>query len=220
MNLEHLLSQAKLLSTPELSDALDYFSLPGVVYGIKPVTGNFTFAGTAWTVRYVPVDHNNPGSVGDYIDQVSERDVVVIDNAGRVDCTVWGGILSQVAAKRGIAGTVINGVSRDTNEAIEARYPIYALGHFMRTGKDRVQVTEVCGPVNLGGTLVNHGDIIVADTDGVVVLEINIAEKVIARAHEMKSIEDEIVKDALNGMSIKDARKKHNYHLLQRNPAK
>lgn len=220
MDIKNLISEAKKLSTPELSDALDYFSLPGVVYELKSVTVNQSFAGTAWTVRYIPVDHNNPGSVGDYIDEVSSQDVVVIDNAGRTDCTVWGGILSQVAAKKGIAGTVIFGVSRDTSEAVEAKYPIHALNHFMRTGKDRVQVKEVRGSVNIGGTLVNHGDIIVADADGVVVLELSIAEKVINRAREMKEIEDEIVKDALDGMSIKDARKKHNYHLLQRKPLK
>lgn len=220
MNIESLIIEAKKLSTPELSDALDYYSLPGVVYGLKSVTGHHSFAGRAWTVRYIPVDHNNPGSVGDYIDQVGNNDVVVIDNAGRTDCTVWGGILSQVAAKKGIAGTVINGVSRDTNEAINAGYSIFALSNFMRTGKDRVQVAEVCGSVNLCGTLVNHGDIVVADTDGVVILELSIAEKVIIRARDMKQIEDEIVKDALSGMSIKEARQKHNYHLLQRNPTK
>ena len=220
MEITELISAAKKLTTAELSDALDYFSLPGVVYGMKPVSGNYSFVGTAWTVRYIPVDHYNPGSVGDYIDQVTDQDVVVIDNAGRTDCTVWGGILSQVAAARGIAGTVIYGVSRDTEEAKEVSYPIFALGNFMRTGKDRVQVTEVRGAVNLGGTVVNHGDIICADIDGVVVLDIRHAEKVITRALEMHMIESEIIRDALDGMSIKEARKKHNYHLLQRNPIK
>lgn len=220
MNIENLIDSAKKLSTPEISDALDYFSLPGVVYGLKPITGNYSLVGRAWTISYMPVDHKNPGSVGDYIDQVQENDVIVIDNSGRTDCTVWGGILSQIAAKKGISGTIINGVSRDTNEAIKSNYPIYSLGHFMRTGKDRVQVKEVKGVINLGGTLVNHGDIIVADIDGVVVLDLTIAEKVILRAIEMKKCEDAIIKDALDGMSIKDARQKHNYHTLQRNPNK
>ncbi len=219
MDIDSLITIAKKLTTPELSDALDYFSLPGVVHNIKPITKGHSFVGTAWTVRYMPFDNNNPGSVGDYIDSVTDRDVVVIDNAGRTDCTVWGGILSQIASAKKIVGTVIYGVSRDTQEAHDAKYPLFALGNFMRTGKDRVQVTEICGQVNLGGTLVNHGDIIAADVDGVVVIDINHAEKVIKRASEMKVIEDNIVKDALAGMSIKDARKKHNYHLLQRNPS-
>jgi len=220
MNTEQLINEAKQVTTSELSDALDYFSLPGVIYGMKAVTGTYSFVGKAWTVRYIPVELGNPGSVGDYIDQVTDQDVIVIDNAGRTDCTVWGGILSQVAAARGIPGTVIYGVSRDTHEAKEAAYPIYALGHFMRTGKDRVQVAEVCSAINIGGTRVNHGDIIIADIDGVVALDINHAQKVISRAIEMKKIEDEITKDVLAGMSIKDARKKHNYHLIQRNPSK
>lgn len=125
-------------------------------------------------MRYVPVDPDNPGSVGDYIDQVEPGDVVVIDNAGRLDCTVWGGILSQVATAKGIAGTIINGVSRDTDEAINAHYPIYACGNYMRTGKDRVQVAAVVGAVNICGVLVNQGDLIVADIDGAVVIGKNI----------------------------------------------
>ncbi|ELN2738110.1 RraA family protein [Pluralibacter gergoviae] len=218
MNIDELIAAAKTLSTPELSDALDYFSLPGVVYGIKPVTVDRAFVGTAWTVRYIPVDSHNPGSVGDFIDQVTPRDAVVIDNAGRTDCTVWGGILSQLAAHRGIAGTVIHGVCRDTAEARDANYPVYALGNFMRTGKDRVQVAETAGVINLGGTRVCHGDIIAADSDGVVVLDIRNAEKVILRAMETSRLENLITDDVLAGMSIKEARQKHHYHTLQRNP--
>lgn len=98
MNYSEYLAKAKILTTPELADALDFFSLPGTLLGLKAIMGNQKIAGWAWTVRYVPVDSGNLGSVGDYIDHVQPEDVVVIDNAGRWDCTVWGGILSQVAA--------------------------------------------------------------------------------------------------------------------------
>ncbi len=219
MNDAEYLAKVKILTTPELADALDFFSLPGTLLGLKAITGNQKIAGWAWTVRYVPVDPDNPGSVGDYIDHVQPGDVVVIDNAGRQDCTVWGGILSQVAAAKGIAGTIINGVSRDTDEAINAHYPIYACGNYMRTGKDRVQVAAVTDAINMCGVLVNQGDLMVADIDGVVVIGKKHIAQVIDRALEMKEIEDQIVHDALAGMSISAARKKHNYHLLQRNPS-
>ncbi|ANE74389.1 RraA family protein [Dickeya solani] len=220
LNIDLYLEKSKQLSTPELSDALDYFSLPGSLLGIRHIAGNQRIAGTAWTVRYIAVDPDNIGTVGDYIDDVQSGDVVVIDNAARKDCTVWGGILSQLAASKKIAGTVINGVSRDTDEANQSQYPIYALGHYMRTGKDRVQVAAVCEPISISGVTIKNGDVIVADIDGVVVIGRHHLENVIDRALQMQTVERSILSDVLSGMRISDARKKHNYHLLQRNPNK
>src|SRR5919199_6045541 len=131
--------EARDLSTAEISDALDALRLPGSALGLGHVAGQKKIFGPAFTVQYIPVDTASPGTVGDYLDDTPPGAVVVLDNAGRTDCTVWGGILSRLAAHRGIAGTVINGVCRDTAEADEVAYPLYARGRFMRTGKDRVQ---------------------------------------------------------------------------------
>jgi len=68
-----------------------------------------------------------PGTAGDYLDDVHAGDVV-LDNQGRLDCTVWGGILTRLAARKGIAGTVVNGVARDTAVADDLGYPLFARG--------------------------------------------------------------------------------------------
>ena len=77
------------------------------------------------------------------LDDVAPGAVVVIDNGGRLDATVWGDILTWFASARGIAGTVIDGVSRDYDRAAELSYPIFSRGTYMRTGKDRVQVAAI-----------------------------------------------------------------------------
>lgn len=169
-DLAAILPAASKLSTAEISDALDALRLPGSALGVGHIAGDKRIFGPAFTVRYGPVDLATPGTVGDYLDDTPNGAVVVIDNAGRTDCTVWGGILSRTGAHRGIAGTVINGVCRDTAEADAVGYPLYALGRFMRTGKDRVQVEAVNEPISLGDVRVAPGDIIVADQDGVVVV--------------------------------------------------
>ncbi|KAJ5633232.1 hypothetical protein N7490_009571 [Penicillium lividum] len=129
--------------TPGVSDALDKLGIPGQAFNIMPLANyKKTTVGPAFTVRYVPAS-NPPGSVGDFIDDVAIGDVVVIDNGGRTDCTVWGDIMTQYARLRGIAGTVIDGVCRDVNRAIDDEYPIFTAGRWMRTGKDRVQVGGV-----------------------------------------------------------------------------
>lgn len=80
--------------------------------------------------------------------------VVVIDNAGRLDATIWGDILTMVAHRRGIAGTVIDGVCRDISRAWNLGYPIFARDNTMRTGKDRVDLDQINVPVSIGGVRV------------------------------------------------------------------
>ena len=204
------------LSTAEISDALDAFGLPGSALGIGHIAGGTRLLGPAFTVRYVPVDSANPGTVGDYLDDVPAGAIVILDNAGRKDCTVWGGILSQLAARRRIGGTVINGVCRDTPEADEANYPLYACGRFMRTGKDRVEVQAVGEPISLGDVRVAAGDYIVGDLDGIVVVPRGRAVEVFERALTLRAAEHRIVEATLRGTSLAEARRQAAYHTLQR----
>jgi regulator of RNase E activity RraA len=160
------------LDTPAVSDALDRLGIAGQAFGIPPLTPtneSKVTVGPGFTVRYIPAG-DPPGSVGDFIDDVAAGDVVVIDNGGRTDCTVWGDILTQYAGLRGIAGTVIDGVCRDVNLAINEGYSIFTAGRWMRTGKDRVQVGGVNEPVGLGQVHVAPRDLVVADANRVVIV--------------------------------------------------
>ncbi len=213
---ETLIAQARELSTAEISDALDYFRLPGSALGIAPIAGPARLAGPAYTVRFAPVDSAAPGTVGDYLDDIPAGAVAVLDNGGRLDCTVWGGIMSRIAAARGVAGTVVHGVCRDTHEADEAGYALQARSRFMRTGKDRVQVEAVGGPVTLGDVRVCAGDFVVGDADGVVVVPQARAAEVFARASTMRDTEARILAAALGGMKLSEARVRFGYHTLQR----
>ncbi|MCZ2495844.1 RraA family protein [Xylophilus sp. Kf1] len=204
------------LSTAEISDALDALRLPGSALGIRHIAGARKLIGPAFTVRLIPVSLSAPGTVGDFIDDVPAGAVVVIDNGGRLDCTVWGGILSQVAARRGIAGTVVHGTCRDIAEADQAGYPLYATASFMRTGKDRVQVEAVNGPVSLGDVRVMPGDLVCADADGVVVVPRQRSADVFARALDTREKEQRILQAALGGTPLRQAREQFGYHTLQR----
>jgi regulator of RNase E activity RraA len=172
-------------------------------------------AGRAFTVRYVPAGAVR-GTVGDYIDDVEPGDVVVLDNAGRLYCTVWGDILTALAHAKGIAGTAIFGVCRDTARARELGYPIYSSGRFMRTGKDRIEVAEVGAAVSLGDVQVRAGDLVVGDDDGVVVVPRTHEGRVLDLAREIAMTEDRILDDARSGISLAEARRKYGYHTLQR----
>jgi 4-hydroxy-4-methyl-2-oxoglutarate aldolase len=204
--------------TSAISDALDRLGLPGSAHGIAPLANGQRMAGPAFTIRYVAAG-SPPGTVGDYIDEVPAGAVVVLDNAGRTDCTVWGDILTAVAADRGVSGTAINGVCRDTHRALSIGYPIYSRGRFMRTGKDRVEVAEVGGAVNLGDVQVAAGDLVVGDDDGVVVIPAARVDEVLDLAVSISEREAAILADALGSGSLRGARNRYGYHQLQRREA-
>ena len=74
--------RAARLDTATISDALDKLGIAGQCLGIKPLDHRCRLAGRAFTLAYAPVGQP-PGTVGDFIDDVPEGQVVVIDNGGR-----------------------------------------------------------------------------------------------------------------------------------------
>jgi regulator of RNase E activity RraA len=141
--------------------------------------------------------------------------VVVLDNGGRENATVWGDILTWVSHRRGIAGTVIDGACRDTHLSLELGYPIYSRSYSMRTGKDRVQVEAMGGPVNIGDARVHQGDILRGDSDGVVVIPQAHENEVLTIAEEIEVAEQRIRDAVQQGTSLTEARKQLGYHHLQ-----
>ncbi|KPU59521.1 demethylmenaquinone methyltransferase family protein [Pseudomonas fluorescens] len=218
MNIEdkELVALFEGLDTPGVSDAMDKLGLPGQCLGVAPLDNySKVIVGPAFTVQYVSASVP-PGTVGDFIEDVAPGDVVVIDNGGRTDCTVWGDIMTQYAGTRQIAATVIDGVCRDVNKALGDGYPIFSKGRFMRTGKDRVQVQSVNQPVSIGTARVCARDIVVADANGVVIVPRARAAEVAACARQIESVEADIRALISQGKTLKEARTALGYHSLQR----
>jgi regulator of RNase E activity RraA len=201
------------LPTATVSDALDAIGLSGSLLGIGRTTGR-AITGRAFTVRYEPVDDGG-GTVGDFLDQVAPGSVIVIDNAGRLDCTVWGGIMSRVAAARGVAGTVVFGACRDVATSEDVGYALWSAGRFMRTGKDRVRCAAVQMPIVIDDVKVAPADYIHADADGVVAVPAAHIDAVLDLAERIEDVEDRIVDLATSGSTLTEARRQLGYHTLQ-----
>jgi len=207
-------SRAADFDTATLSDALDRLGIAGQCQRIKPRTPSFRLAGRAFTILYGPAA-NPPGTVGDYIDDIPPGSVVVLDNGGREDATVWGDILTEIAHRRGLAGTVIDGICRDVALCLELRYPVYSRDHWMRTGKDRVQVEAMNVSINIGDARVRPGDLLRGDADGVLVIPREHEEAVLATAAEIHEAERRIREAVRSGMRLDEARRQFHYHRLQ-----
>jgi 4-hydroxy-4-methyl-2-oxoglutarate aldolase len=203
------------LSTPNVSDALDKIKIRCGCEGLIPIVAGKKFVGPAFTVKYVPIGLVKTGA-GDYIDEAQEGDVMVIDNGGRTYCTGWGDILTNVAVKKKLAGTIIDGVCRDVDGIRELDYPMFTLGHFMVTGKDRISMESYNKPVEICDVPVKPGDLVMADQSGVLIIPIEKAEEVLALAQEITAAENKIVDAVKQGHSLKEARVQFKYDSLQR----
>jgi regulator of RNase E activity RraA len=217
MNDPSITARLAALDTSALSDALDRLGIDGQAVGLLPLDRGSSVVGQAFTVRMLPRGLSGK-SVGDYIDDVAPGLVVVIDNGGRLDATVWGDILTTVAHRNGIAGTVIDGVCRDVGRSLELGYPIYSRSHTMRTGKDRVSAEAYGEAVQVAGVRVEAGDWLRGDADGVVVVPAGAVDAVLAAAEEVTAAEDRIRAAVAAGEPLLAARERLRYHDLQSRP--
>lgn len=212
--MDEIVARLKKLDVASVSDAMDKIGVPCGLLGIHAVVPGKHICGRAFTVHYVP-NGVVKGNVGDFLDDVQPGQVVVIDNSGRLYCTVWGDIMTFVAKKNGVEGTVIDGVCRDVPGIIENDYPIFTKSTYMVTGKDRVTVDHVNVPVSVSGVQVCPDDIILADDTGVVCVPASVAEKVAGIAEGIEATEQAIIAEVKKGSTLKDARAKLGYHKLQ-----
>ena len=212
--MEQIIERLGRLDVASVSDAMDKIGIPCGLLGIHAVVPGKHICGRAFTVHYVP-NGVVKGYVGDFLVDVQPGQVVVIDNGGRLYCTVWGDIMTFVATRKGIAGTVIDGVCRDIPGILENDYPIFTKSTYMVTGKDRVTVDYVNKPVAISGVQVCPNDIILADDTGAVCIPDAVAEKVADIAESIEKTEQAIIAEVKNGSTLKEARAKLGYHHLQ-----
>jgi regulator of RNase E activity RraA len=166
---------------------------------IHPVTfPGRKIAGPALTVKARPGDNLMAMKA---IDLAQPGDIIVIASDGEANLSVWGGIMSMMAAKRGIAGIVTDGVIRDVQQCREADLPIWATG-LTPVGPTKLGPGQINQPTSIGSVIVNPGDVIFADEDGVVVIPRAELEAVIGRGHERIAKEEAwLVRIAQNDFS-------------------
>ena len=110
---------------------------------------------------------------------------------------------------------MIDGVCRDVALCRKLGYPVFSKGHWMRTGKDRVQVEATNVPVNIGDARVQPGDIVRGDADGVVVIPREHEAAVLDTAEAVERAEESIREAVRGGMRLDEARRQFRYHQLQ-----
>jgi 4-hydroxy-4-methyl-2-oxoglutarate aldolase len=154
--------------------------------------------GPAFTVRCLPGDF---AAVLRAIDRARRGDVLVIDAGGSERVTALGGTSSLAAKTRGLAGAVVNAACRDLDEIRAMKFPVYALGVSVR-GTLRNHPGWLQIPVSVGGTVVAPGDFVIADADGVVVVEKSRVAEVAKKALAQQAVERERERKVSSGAKL------------------
>lgn len=164
---------------------------------LKPLDPATKMAGRAVTVSLAPAD-NWFIHIG--LLEAGPGDVLVVDVQGYVDAGPWGDVLTHAAQARGLAGLVIDGAVRDSQQVIAAGFPCFARGVCIR-GTSKVQQGSINVPVTVGGVLVNPGDILIGDADGLVRVRPGDAETALAASRAREEKEARFMQEIDNGRS-------------------
>src|SRR5690554_4945208 len=182
-----LLDRLRALRTSLVSDVFGRWAgAPGLnlICGLGPAD---VVVGPAFTVRTRPGDNL---VLHKALDLAPAGSVIVVDGGGATDRALLGGLMGLYAAQRGLAAIVIDGAVRDRSAMAESAPPIFARAiSQLRPYKDGPG--DIRGPVSIGGLVVECGDLIIGDEDGVAVVPRLRAEEIIAAAELKRAAEEE-----------------------------
>ena len=171
---------------------------------MKPRGADKKIIGPAVTVKLTA------GDIVDCLDVFAVTrpgDVVVIDAFGELETSIWGGLMSSLALQAGVAGAVIDGSCRDTDEAKLLGFPIISRTYGPRAShtaySGRKEPMEINVPVCCGGVVVNPGDLIVGDEIGVAVVPYGDLKEVYEKAKQQASREEATREEIIKGASVK-----------------
>lgn len=218
INVETFQKIKKDLYSGLLSDCLDKLGSKKHAMSplIRPVTPEMKVAGRAHTILAADVYDYEEGKEytreWEALDNIKKGDVAVFSTSFSKSTAFWGELLSTAVDVRGALGAVGDTFTRDAKRIIEMNFPLFITGFSPLDSLGRSEVISYNCKIECGGVVVNPGDIIFGDIDGIVVIPSDLALEVINKAYE-KAEKENIVRDALlKGMSLKEAWDR--YHVI------
>jgi len=177
---------------------------------------NCGFIGRARTFRWMETDsiaEDNPyGLEIEAMDSLKNHDVAVHSTDYAGTNAPWGELMSTIAKRNGAAGCVCDSQIRDCVKIMKMGFPVYYSGIRPLDSKGRAIVQAYDVPIRCGEVLVNPGDIVYADFDGIVVVPKSVELDVFKKANEKVNKENLSRKELLNGKSLQEVYNK--YHAL------
>jgi 4-hydroxy-4-methyl-2-oxoglutarate aldolase len=173
-----------------------------VLGGLRPVRPEHRVAGPVLTVDFVPDDLVDCPTV---VLRARPGDIVLLAGHGQTECAMWGGLMSTLAIRAGVAATVVDGAVRDVDEIRDLDYPLWYRGIVPKPSPTavhgRTEPVRVNVPVVVGGQTIEPGDILVADENGLAVVPFAQAADALAATRALVAKENAIRDKLAAGIS-------------------
>jgi 4-hydroxy-4-methyl-2-oxoglutarate aldolase len=166
---------------------------------IRPIIESVHVTGRAVTASVQPGDNR---AIHRAVLVAQPGDILVVDANGHI-AGYWGEILAVAAQERGIVGLVIDGGCRDIRSLRKRGFPVWSAGVSVH-GTVKIHPGTVNQPVSVGGVVVEPGDYVVADDDGVVVISASSIDDALDAAEKRVEKEDRIMSELQQGGNTLD----------------
>lgn len=197
------------LYTAVVSDSLDQLGVrhQAMREYLRPVHPQCKFAGWARTISCSDIYHipEDPYSIEiEAVDSLLPGEVAVVGTGKSTRNAPWGELLSTASRARGCRGAVVDGLVRDIRKIEELGFPVFAAGVKPVDSMGRGVVTAYNVPVECGEVIVNAGDFVFADADGIVVTPRAIVKEVIEMATDKVRRENDSRAELMSGSYLRD----------------
>jgi 4-hydroxy-4-methyl-2-oxoglutarate aldolase len=162
---------------------------------IKPIAAAMKVCGPAYTVKTMPRDNVLLHRAYAY---AKPGDVIVADCGGFYEAGYWGDLMSLGAKTKGINGLVIDGCVRDADDIEAMGFNVFSRGLCIR-GTSNFGEGSLNETIVIGGIVINPGDFIIGDRDGVVVVPASRAAEAIEKATAREAKEENVRKQLREG---------------------
>lgn len=167
---------------------------------MQPQWRGARLCGPALTVKSYACDNLMPHKA---MQIARPGDVMVIQANGHLDGALWGDLLTKSAKVRGLAGVVMDAGARDSDDVEALGFPVFSTA-VLPGGTYKVNPGSINVPVSVAGAVVEPGDIVIGDSDGVVVVPQHMAEEVLEKARGILAREVEMTERIEKGELIFD----------------
>jgi len=197
------------LYTAVVSDSLDQLGVRNQAMReyLRPVHTRCTFAGWARTLSCADIYHipDEPYRIEiEAVDSLLPGEVAVIGTGKSTRNAPWGELLSTAAKARGARGAVVDGLVRDVGKIEEIGFPVFAAGIKPVDSMGRGIVTAYNVPVECGEVLVQPGDFVFGDRDGIIVVPREMVKQTIELAADKVRRENSTRAELVDGAYLRD----------------